>query len=90
MAITPATNVKIPAIKKGADFINESIKEGNVLIHCAGGLSSSISFLIGVRLNIAIEQDNKSFLKLKIKVRDKIVADGFEDDDYDIPNKTIH
>ena len=28
-----------------------------------------ISFLNGVRLNVAIEQDNKSFLKLKIKVR---------------------
>ncbi len=36
----------------------------------------SISFLNKVRLNIAVEQDNKSFLKLKIKVRDKIVADG--------------
>jgi len=39
----------------------------------------SISFLNGVRLNIAIEQDNKSFLKLKVKVRDKIVADGLDD-----------
>ncbi len=34
----------------------------------------TIAFLKDVRLNIAIEQDNKSFLKLKIKVRDKIVA----------------
>ena len=29
----------------------------------------SISFLKDIRLNIAIAQDNKSFLKLKIKVR---------------------
>jgi len=50
----------------------------------------SISFLKDVRLNIAIEQDNKSFLKLKIKVRDKIVADGLNDDTFDVTNKGIH
>ena len=50
----------------------------------------SISFLKGVRLNIAIEQDNKSFLKLKVKVRDKIVADGLNDDTFDVTNKGIH
>ena len=33
-----------------------------------------IKFLAGVRLNIAIEHDNHSFLKLKIKLRNKIVA----------------
>ena len=37
-----------------------------------------IDFLQGVRLNIAVEQDNESFLKLTIKVRDKIVADGLK------------
>ncbi len=50
----------------------------------------SISFLNGVRLNIAIEQDNKSFLKLKVKVRDKIVADGLNDTKFDVTNKGIH
>ncbi len=50
----------------------------------------SISFLENVRLNIAIEQDNKSFLKLKIKVRDKIVADGLNDDTFDVTDKGIH
>jgi UPF0176 protein len=50
----------------------------------------SISFLQGIRLNIAIEQDNKSFLKLKVKVRDKIVADGLNDDTFDVTNKGIH
>ncbi len=50
----------------------------------------SISFLNGVRLNIALEQDNKSFLKLKIKVRHKIVADGLKDDTFDVTNKGIH
>jgi UPF0176 protein len=50
----------------------------------------SISFLNGVRLNIAIEQDNKSFLKLKVKVRDKIVADGLDDATFDVTNKGVH
>lgn len=50
----------------------------------------SISFLQNVRLNIAIEQDNKSFLKLKVKVRDKIVADGLDDNTFDVTNKGIH
>jgi len=50
----------------------------------------SISFLENVRLNIAIEQDNKSFLKLKVKVRHKIVADGLNDETFDVTNKGVH
>lgn len=50
----------------------------------------SIRFLEGVRLNIAIEQDNMAFLKLKVKVRNKIVADGLNDETFDVTNKGIH
>jgi len=50
----------------------------------------SITFLQGVRLNIAIQQDLKSFLKLTIKVRDKIVADGLDDDEFDVTQKGTH
>ncbi len=50
----------------------------------------SISFLQNVRLNIAIEQHDKSFLKLKVKVRHKIVADGLEDGSFDVTDKGIH
>ena len=50
----------------------------------------SISFLNNIRLNVAIKQHNKSFLKLKIKVRNKIVADGLNDDTFDVTNKGIH
>jgi UPF0176 protein len=50
----------------------------------------AIDFLNGIRLNVAVEQDNKSFLKLKIKVRDKIVADGLNDNTFDVTNKGIH
>ena len=49
-----------------------------------------ISFLNNVRLNIAIEQDNKSFLKLKVKIREKIVADGLNDDTFDVTNIGVH
>jgi len=50
----------------------------------------SIPFLENVRLNIAVEQDNMSFLKLKVKVRKKIVADGLNDDTFDVTNKGVH
>ncbi len=50
----------------------------------------SISVLKDVRLNIAIEHDNKSFLKLKVKVRPKIVADGLNDATFDVTNKGVH
>jgi len=50
----------------------------------------SVDFLKGVRLNIAIEDDGKSFIKLKIKVRNKIVADGLDDASFDVTKKGVH
>ena len=50
----------------------------------------SISFLENVRLNIAVEQDDFSFLKLKVKIRDKIVADGLNDESFDVTDKGTH
>lgn len=47
-------------------------------------------FMRGIRLNVAVEQDDHSFLKLTIKVRNKIVADGLNDDSFDVTNKGIH
>ncbi|HAP94490.1 oxygen-dependent tRNA uridine(34) hydroxylase TrhO [Epilithonimonas hominis] len=47
-------------------------------------------FIKGIRLNVAVEQDNYSFLKLTIKVRNKIVADGLNDETFDVTNKGIH
>jgi UPF0176 protein len=51
-----------------------------------------ISFLDGIRLNIAVEDGGVKhpFLKLKIKVRDKILADGLNDETFDVRNKGIH
>lgn len=50
----------------------------------------SITFLEHVRLNVAIEHDNFAFLKLKVKIRQKIVADGLNDDTFDVTNRGIH
>ncbi len=50
----------------------------------------SIPFLNACRLNIAIEDDGKSFLKLKIKVRKKIVADGLNDASFDVTKRGRH
>lgn len=47
-------------------------------------------FMQGIRLNVAREQDDHSFLKLTIKVRDKIVADGLNDDTFDPTNIGTH
>ncbi len=47
-------------------------------------------FMNGMRLNVAVEQDDLSFLKLTIKVRSKIVADGLNDATFDVTNKGIH
>jgi UPF0176 protein len=50
----------------------------------------SYDFMNGIRLNIAVEDDGKSFFVLDIKVRNKIVADGLNDDTFDVTNKGIH
>ena len=50
----------------------------------------SVYGLDGMRLNIAIEDDGKSFFKLKIKVREKIVADGLNDESFDVTLRGQH
>ena len=50
----------------------------------------TITFLSEIRLNKAIEDNGKSFYKLKIKVKEKIVADGLIDESFDVTNKGIH
>jgi UPF0176 protein len=40
-----------------------------------------------LRLNVAVDDDGKSFWVLKIKVRDKIVADGIEDPGFNMNNR---
>ncbi len=50
----------------------------------------AVEFLDKVRLNIAIDDDGKSFYVLKIKTRQKIVADGLNDDTFDVTNRGVH
>lgn len=50
----------------------------------------TISFLSGIRLNIAVEDDGKSFFTLAVKVRHKIVADGLEEKDFDVTMSGEH
>lgn len=47
----------------------------------------SIEPLNGLRLNIAVDDDGKSFWVLKIKVREKIVADGINDPAFSMERK---
>lgn len=47
----------------------------------------SIEPLKGLRLNIAIDDDGKSFWVLRIKVREKIVADGINDPSFNMYQK---
>ena len=47
-------------------------------------------FMKDMRLNVAVEHDDHSFLKLTIKVRDKIVADGLNDASFDVTNIGVH
>ncbi len=50
----------------------------------------TIDWLNKCRLNIAVDDDGKSFFKLKIKVRDKILADGLTDETFDVTDKGTH
>ena len=51
---------------------------------------SSMEFLNGVRLNTAVDDNGKSFFKLKILVRKKIVADGMNDETFDVTGCGVH
>ena len=49
-----------------------------------------IYFLKDLRINVALQHNLKSFLKLKIKVKNKIVADGLNDNSFDVTKKGEH
>jgi len=70
--------------------INGQISVGAETFNAFKDYLDSIDFLKNIRLNLAIEQDNKSFLKLKIKFRTKIVADGLNDESFDVTDIGVH
>jgi len=47
-------------------------------------------FLKGIRLNIAVESNPKSFFKLIVRLREKIVADGLNDLNFDVTQPGPH
>jgi UPF0176 protein len=50
----------------------------------------AIDWMNGLRLNVAVQDNGKSFFKLKILVRKKIVADGLDDSTFDVTNSGTH
>lgn len=65
----------------------------NVPEHLFGAFKEMLEkdpLLRGMPLKIAVEDDGKSFLKLTIKHRRKIVADGLDDDAFDVTNVGKH
>ena len=46
--------------------------------------------LVNMPLKIAVEDNGKSFYKLDVKVRNKIVADGLDDNTFDVTNVGKH
>ena len=70
-----------------AEGINAQISVPSHLIENFKEYLYSFKPLKGLRLNIAVNDDGKSFWVLRIKVRDKIVADGIVDPTFSMKNK---
>ncbi len=51
---------------------------------------SANTFLKDVPFKIAVEDDGKSFYKLIVRIKNKIVADGLQDDSFDVTNVGNH
>lgn len=62
-----------------------SVPESNyeVLVQFLNGHEA----LNGIRINVAVDDDGKSFRVLKVKIRDKIVADGISDATFSMEKK---
>lgn len=69
-------NAQLSVPEANLDAFNQSLED--------------VSFLAGVRRNYAVENATNAFFKLKIIVKDKIVADGINDPTFDISNGGVH
>ncbi len=70
--------------------VNAQISVPKEQYHNMVQMLDDTDFLKGIRLNIAIEDDGRSFIKLVIKVRDKIVADGLNDETFNVTHRGKH
>src|SRR5215831_9088064 len=66
--------------------INAQISVPSSLLEAFQNHLYSIEPLNGIRLNVAIDE-GKSFWVLKVKIREKIVADGITDPSFDMSKK---
>jgi len=73
-----------------AEGVNAQISVPEMNFESFKSTLDDIDFLNNCRLNIAIEEKGNSFYKLTIKIKAKIVADGLDDDTFDVTNKGIH
>ncbi len=67
--------------------INAQISVPDSNVDAFSNYLNTISSLQNIRLNIAVDDDGKSFWVLKIKVREKIVADGITDPHFSMQKK---
>ena len=70
--------------------INAQISVPSDKIELFKSYLDSTGWLKNVRLNIAVDDNGKSFFKLKILIRKKIVADGLNDETFDVTNCGTH
>lgn len=70
--------------------INAQISVGEDNLEALRTTLNEIDFLQDIRLNIAVDDDGKSFYKLKIQVKKKILADGLNDETFDVTKKGQH
>lgn len=70
-----------------AEGINAQISVPGNNVDAFKNYLNTIEALKDIRLNIAVDDDGKSFWVLKIKVREKIVADGINDPGFSMQHK---
>jgi len=73
-----------------AEGINSQISVPEHKFEAFKNLIQSNELLKDVPFKIAVEDDGKSFYKLIVRLRNKVVADGLEDDTFDVTNVGKH
>lgn len=70
--------------------INAQISVPTINVENFKSYINSIKAFEHLRFNIAVDDDGKSFFVLKIKVRDKVVADGLDDNTFDASKPGVY
>ncbi|MCB0792576.1 MAG: rhodanese-related sulfurtransferase [Flavobacteriales bacterium] len=70
--------------------VNAQVSLPTALLHAFRNILNAIPEFTGVPLKIAVEENGRSFRKLTIKVKPKLVADGLPDGTFDSTNVGEH